>query len=102
MNLAGVYHGLTSIFRPSRLLPTLVVDEFSDIPSNLSEALATQYSRRLQTGSKQTPDVANIRALVVDKDNCFAVPHELNVAPKYQVVFSFSQYLVYSCAGFWN
>lgn len=80
MNIVGVLYGLTCVIRPSRLLPSLVIDEFSDLPHDIAGALLSK-SRNAQ-GEKQSLD---IRALVLDKDNCFAEPDSLAVAGKYLV-----------------
>lgn len=74
MNIVGALYSLTCVFRPSRLLPTLSVDEFSDLPLNIADALAK---------SRHSKQELDIRALVLDKDNCFAEPDALVVASKY-------------------
>lgn len=89
MNLVGIAYGLSCIFKPSRLLPSLVIDEFSDIPYNLSEVLANRNQPYVHDGKKRA---TSIRALVLDKDNCFAKPHELTIWPKYQVESIFSPF----------
>lgn len=78
MNLPGLVQGLACVFRPSRLLPSITVDEFSDLPQNIADALK-QVTR---------DEKIDIRALVLDKDNCFARPLTTEIWPKYQVSLS--------------
>lgn len=78
MNLPGLVQGLACVFRPSRLLPSITVDEFSDLPQNIADALK-QVIR---------DEKIDIRALVLDKDNCFARPLTTEIWPKYQVSLS--------------
>lgn len=70
--MPAIVYGINCILKPSRLLPTITIDEFSDLPTDLSTAL----SRR---GEK-----VDIRAIVLDKDNCFAQAGTTDVWPKYQ------------------
>lgn len=79
MNLVGTVYGIAAIFRPSRLIPSLTVDEFSDIPLDIAAALT-----KAKNQGQDTSQLLDIRALVVDKDNCFAEPYAQEVWPRYQ------------------
>ena len=79
MNIPAVVYGLSCIFRPSRLRPTLTIEEFSEMPINIAEALQSSIRERSSDDKK-----IDIRALVIDKDNCFAKPYATEVWPHYQ------------------
>ncbi|KAK9240130.1 mitochondrial PGP phosphatase [Lipomyces kononenkoae] len=66
----NVFHLLT---QPQSLIPALRVPTFADLPIPLSQALTTKSGSR--------PD---IRALVLDKDNCFAAPDTSVIYPAYK------------------
>lgn len=91
---------ILSLFRvvrdPTLCLPHATVLTFGDLPIPLSRAFrppqhnnaqATREQVRPQTQEQkqhqeQEPD---IRAIVLDKDNCFAVPHTDTIFPAYSV-----------------
>ncbi len=74
MNLSGTF----SIFRlfrdPSLCLPHYTVSTFQQLPIPLSQALSEKYKQKV-----------DIRAVVLDKDNCFARPGENDVYKPYEV-----------------
>ena len=75
MNVAGVIGAFRVLRNPSLCLPHATVPTFNDLPIPLSLAFPPDaHGRR--------PD---IRAVVLDKDNCFAVPHEDTIYPPYEV-----------------
>lgn len=75
INFAAMVCGLGCLFRPSRLRPTLCIQEFSDIPVDIESAI------RAASG---TSEKVNIRAVVLDKDNCLTLPLAQSILPKYQ------------------
>jgi len=78
LNLSGTLNILRLFANPALCLPHYTVPSFDKLPIPLSEAFKTG------TGEKK-PD---IRALVLDKDNCFAVPHANDIYPAYQSKFA--------------
>lgn len=77
LNLSGTLNILRLFANPALCLPHHTVSSFDKIPVPLSEAFNTGK------GEKK-PD---IRAVVLDKDNCFAVPHANEIYPAYQSKF---------------
>ncbi len=72
MNISGTFNFLRLFYNPSLCLPHHTVSTFDQLPIPLSKAFPTR------NGEKK-PD---IRAIVLDKDNCFAVPKQNHVAPQ--------------------
>lgn len=77
-NLSATFNVLRVLRDPALCYPHLTISTFNDLPIPLS--------KRLQNGEKPT----DIRAVVLDKDNCFAVPHALEVYPSYNVMYSYN------------
>ena len=71
MNLSGTLNAFRLLFNPGLCLPHYTVSTFNDIPVPLS--------RVFRHGEKE----ADIRAVVLDKDNCFAVPHQDEIHEPY-------------------
>ena len=63
MNLSAVFHAVKLLANPSLCLPHHTISTFDQLPIPLSSALTGSTARR-----------ADIRAVVLDKDNCFAAP----------------------------
>jgi phosphatidylglycerophosphatase GEP4 len=77
LNLSGSLNILRLFANPALCLPHHTVSSFDKIPLPLSEAFNTAR------GDKK-PD---IRAVVLDKDNCFAIPHENEIFPANKAKF---------------
>ncbi len=75
MNVSATLSALKLLVRPSLCIPHATVSTFDQLPIPISEALAAA------NGGKR-PD---IRALVLDKDNCFAKPRENFIHKPYVV-----------------
>lgn len=75
MNLSGTLNAFRVLFNPALGLPHHTVSSFNDLPIPLSKAL--------RTGEKE----ADIRAVILDKDNCFAIPHQNEVYAAYKAKF---------------
>lgn len=71
MNISGTLTFFKLFYAPSLCLPHHTVKTFADLPVPLSKAFPGK-------------DV-DIRAVILDKDNCFAVPHENDVYEAYKV-----------------
>lgn len=71
LNLSGSLNILRLFVNPALCLPHHTVSSFDKIPVPLSQAFTTVK------GDKK-PD---IRAVVLDKDNCFAIPHQNEIYP---------------------
>lgn len=78
MNVSATVNVLRLLVNPSLCLPHYTVATFDQIPVPLSTAFAPR------NGSEKKPE---IRAVVLDKDNCFAVPKHNEVYPPYQAKF---------------
>lgn len=84
LNLSASLNATRLLFKPSTCLPHHTVSTFNDLPIPLDSVL---HARGLQ---------ANIRAVVLDKDDCFAYPDAKHVYEPYKV--SFSHHLFFSSA----
>lgn len=71
MNVSAVVNSLRLIKNPSLCLPHATISTFNNLPIPLSDAF-----------KKLKPD---IRAVVLDKDDCFAIPKENVVYKPYTV-----------------
>ena len=74
MNVPALLGLLKVARRPSLCLPHLQVPTFAELPNQLDGGL--------RIGSEK---LASIRAVVLDKDNCFAVPNTDEVHPSCKV-----------------
>lgn len=77
MNLSGTVNVFRLILSPTLCLPHHTVSTFNQLPIPLSTAFPSK------NGEKN----ADIRAVILDKDNCFAAPHELEVYEPYKAKF---------------
>jgi phosphatidylglycerophosphatase GEP4 len=80
MNISGTLNVLRLIRDPSLCLPQHTVSTFNHLPIPLSKAFSKE------DGQEQV----DIRAVVLDKDNCFAVPHSNEVYKPYEVGYFLS------------
>ena len=78
MNVSASLNVFRLLYRPSLCLPHATVSTFNDLPIPLSKAF-------LNFNDGQEPD---IRAVVFDKDDCFAKPKENVVYEPYNVGLS--------------
>ncbi|CAH0017697.1 unnamed protein product [Clonostachys rhizophaga] len=75
-NLSATFNVVRILFKPSICLPHHTVSNFNDLPIPLDKAL--QREGRAAT---------DIRAVVLDKDDCFAYPDQNEVYPDYKDKF---------------
>jgi phosphatidylglycerophosphatase GEP4 len=75
-NLSGTLTFFKLFQNPALCLPHHTVKTFADLPVPLSKAFENQGERE-----------ADIRAVILDKDNCFALPHSNEIYPAYQAKF---------------
>ena len=73
LNLSGSINIFRLLVKPSLGLPHHTVSTFNELPIPLSRAFE-------KDGKK-----ANIKAVVLDKDDCFALPHASDVYEPYKV-----------------
>jgi phosphatidylglycerophosphatase GEP4 len=73
LNLSASFNATRLFFKPSICLPHCTVSTFNDLPIPLDKGL-------LREGRK-----TNIRAVVLDKDDCFAYPDAKEVYGPYKV-----------------
>jgi phosphatidylglycerophosphatase GEP4 len=79
MNISGTLNVFRLLRDPTLCLPQHTVSTFNHLPIPLSKAVARK------DGAKDPKEV-DIRAIVLDKDNCFAVPHTDEIHPPYNVL----------------
>ena len=72
LNVSGTLNVFRVLVKPSLCLPQATVANFSELPIPLERAFG-RYEN------------VNIRAVVLDKDDCFAVPHTNEVYEPYKV-----------------
>lgn len=77
MNSSGIFNAFRLITQPHLCLPHSTMATFDKIPIPVSKAL-------IQANGGKEPD---IKAIVLDKDNCFAKPKENTVYPPYKYHF---------------
>lgn len=73
LNLSGSLNIFKLLFRPALCLPHHTVATFNDLPIPFEKAFEGQNRK------------CDIRAVVLDKDDCFAVPHTNEVHKPYKV-----------------
>lgn len=71
-NVSATLNIFRLIAKPSLCLPHATISTFNQLPIPLNSAFG-KYKN------------VDIRAVVLDKDNCFAVPHSNNVYEPYEV-----------------
>ncbi|KAL5120020.1 hypothetical protein ACEQ8H_002118 [Pleosporales sp. CAS-2024a] len=76
MNISGTLNVFRLLRDPTLCLPQHTVSTFNHLPIPLSTALAKRDDGAGKNG-------VDIRAVVLDKDNCFAVPHTNEIHPPY-------------------
>jgi phosphatidylglycerophosphatase GEP4 len=77
MNISGTLNVFRLIRDPALCLPHSTVSTFNHIPIPLSKAFPKKDG---PTGKE-----VDIQAVVLDKDNCFAVPHTNEIHKPYYV-----------------
>lgn len=78
-NLSGTLGALSLIFRPAQCLPQAAVRNFNELPIPISKVF--ESDARFKN--------VNIRAVVLDKDDCFARPGETEIAAENKVRITF-------------
>lgn len=73
-NISATLNVFKLLTRPSLCLPHATVSTFNQLPVPLNSAFG-KYKK------------VDIRAIVLDKDNCFAIPHSNSVYEPYEVGF---------------
>lgn len=81
MNTSATINVFRLIYNPALCLPQATLSNFNQLPLPLSSAFAS-----LPNGQK--PD---IRAVILDKDNCFAKPKDNTVYQPYNVCCQFHE-----------
>lgn len=81
MNISGTLNAFRLLFHPTLCLPHHKISTFDQLPIPLTQALKPRPGQ----GEEKTPD---IRAVILDKDNCFAIPHQNTVYPAYSATFA--------------
>ena len=81
MNLSGTINTFRLLYAPRLARPHVVLSHFSELTFPLGKCIKANV-KRLHGLDVPEPD---IRAVVIDKDNCIARPHALEIWPAYQV-----------------
>jgi phosphatidylglycerophosphatase GEP4 len=81
MNLSGTINAFRLFYAPKLARPHVILDTFNDLNFPLSKCITTNIRQNYRVDIPP-PD---IRAVVIDKDNCFAEPHSLKIWPEYKV-----------------
>jgi phosphatidylglycerophosphatase GEP4 len=79
MNLSGTVNAFRLLYAPKLARPHVVLPHFNDLTFPLHECVRREVWRSHRLAVQ--PD---IRAVVVDKDNCFARKNGLEVWPQYR------------------
>lgn len=75
MNISGTLNIFRLLRDPTLCLPQHTIPTFNQLPIPLSKAFPR----------KQGEKEVDIRAVILDKDNCFAAPHTDEIYEPYQV-----------------
>ncbi|CCJ30982.1 unnamed protein product [Pneumocystis jirovecii] len=78
MNIGAILPSICALFRPSLLIPHITVGTFADIPDHLSSSLKNSIK------SPHFHLDVDIRAIVIDKDNCISIPKKLELYDAYK------------------
>jgi hypothetical protein len=81
MNLSGTINTFRLLYAPRLARPHVVLNHFNEVTFPLGRCIAANIKGQHGVDVPE-PD---IRAVVIDKDNCIAQPHALEVWPAYQV-----------------
>jgi hypothetical protein len=81
MNLSGTINTFRLLYAPRLARPHVVLNQFSELTFPLGKCIAQNVKKNYGIDVPE-PD---IRAIVIDKDNCIARPHALEVWPAYKV-----------------
>jgi phosphatidylglycerophosphatase GEP4 len=81
MNLSGTINTFRLLYAPRLARPHVVLNQFSELTFPLGKCIALNIKKNYGIDTPE-PD---IRAIVIDKDNCIARPHALEVWPPYKV-----------------
>jgi len=82
MNLSGTINTFRLLYAPKLARPHVVLNQFSDLTFPLGRCIAANV-KKLHGIDVPDPD---IRAVVLDKDNCISRPYALEVWPDYTVL----------------
>jgi phosphatidylglycerophosphatase GEP4 len=81
MNLSGTINAFRLVYAPKLARPHVILGQFSELTFPLGKCIAANVKIKYEV---DIPD-PNIRAVVIDKDNCIARPHALEIWPAYKV-----------------
>ena len=81
MNFSGTLNAFRLFYAPRFARPHVILTHFRDLTFPLNKCIADNV--RAKYGVKLPPP--DIRAIVIDKDNCIAQPHALEIWPPYKV-----------------
>lgn len=73
LNISATLNVFKLIAKPTLCLPQATISTFNQLPVPLNQVFG-KYKN------------VDIKAIVLDKDNCFAIPHESSVHKPYEVI----------------
>ena len=76
LNISATLNVFRLLTRPSLCLPHATISTFNQLPIPLGSGFEGKYKN------------VDIRAVVLDKDNCFAYPKENEVHKSYEVIIT--------------
>ncbi|KAG4301760.1 hypothetical protein PCANB_001986 [Pneumocystis canis] len=79
MNIQELISCIFAFLRPSLLVPHITVESFAHLPNHLSNAL----KKSIKPSFSQLKKI-DIRAIVIDKDNCITIPGKLELYDQYE------------------
>jgi len=82
MNLSGTINTFRLVYAPKLARPHVILSQFNELTFPLSRCIVNNVKRQYGVDVPE-PD---IRAVVIDKDNCISKPHSLEVWPAYKVI----------------
>lgn len=81
MNLSGTVNTFRLLYAPKLARAHVVLNQFNDLTFPLGKCISANVKKKYGVDVPE-PD---IRAIIIDKDNCIAKPHSLEIWPAYKV-----------------
>jgi Mitochondrial PGP phosphatase len=92
-NVSATLNIFRLIARPTLCLPHATISTFNQLPIPLNQAFG---------GTRKDGRHIDIRAVVLDKDNCFAYPNKNEVHKPYEVGFIFRGIIKFGLAAYYT
>ena len=86
MNLSGTINAFRLLYAPKLARPHVILNQFNDLTFPLGRSIAANV-KAIYGVDVPAPD---IRAVVIDKDNCISLPHSLELWPAYKATIIYA------------